>query len=134
LNHNDFLDQAVVEAKSTPQGSIKSGAVLVKAGEVIASSGNQDRILDDPIATAEMNCIRQAGRRNDQSEWILYVTSYPDMLTVGTIIQFSIGSLVVGRPRIKSSEIELLAVKGVRLEFVDHDGCSELATAETLHE
>ena len=55
-----------------------------------------------------MECIRLSGRRNDQSSLTLYTTGYPDMLTAGTILQFSIGALVIGQPLTSHPAIELL--------------------------
>lgn len=97
------------------------GAVLAKGNELIAASGDRTLELNDPIATAEMECIRRAGRRSDQQEMTLYTTRHPDLLVAGTVLQFSIGSVVVGRKRIESAAVELLERKGVPVTFMDID-------------
>ncbi len=97
MNHLPFLDQAVREAaEAKSMGECPAGAVLVKDDDIIASSHSRCNALNDPIAVPEMDCIRRAGRRNDQPSLTLYSTRYPDMLVAGTIIHFSIGSLVIG--------------------------------------
>lgn len=128
MNHLPFLDQAAREAtKAKTMGDSPAGAVLVKQGKIIASSHNRCKTLNDPIAVPEMECIRDAGRRTDQSTLTLYSSRYPDMLVAGTIIQFSIGALVIGLPEQNSPAISLLRDKNVPIAFVPHDGCSALA-------
>jgi len=74
--------------------------------------------LDNPVAVAEMDCIRAAGRRVDQRDLTLCTTRYPDMLVAGTVIQFSIGGLVIGQPEKDSAAVSLLREKGVPVTFV----------------
>jgi tRNA(Arg) A34 adenosine deaminase TadA len=132
MNHLQFLDQAAREAaKARTMGECPAGAVLVKEGEIIASSHFRCNALNDPIAVPEMDCIRRAGRRVDQAELTLYSSRYPDMLVAGTIIQFSIGALVIGLREKKSPAISLLKDKNVPLTFITHDGCAAL---EQSHE
>ena len=106
-------------SRSGSCGGIAEGAVLARGSELIASSGNRTLELDDPIATAEMECIRKAGRRNDQADMTLYTSRCPDLLVAGTILQFSIGSVVVVGERSDSSAVALLEQKGVPVTFTD---------------
>ncbi len=132
MNHLPFLDQAVQEAEQArASGERPAGAVLVKDNKVITHNHSRCQSLNDPIAVPEMECIRHAGRRADQAELVLYSSRYPDMLVAGTIIQFSIGGLVIGLPETESPAISLLKEKNVPLTFVPHDGCLAL---EQLHE
>ena len=125
--HSEFLDIACKEAlNSADEGGVPAGAVLTNGDETVAQSGDRSMQLNDPVAVAEMNCIRQAGRRGDQHQLTLYSTRYPDMLTAGTILQFSLGKLVIGLPQASNQAIKLLQSRGVPLEFVDHKGCVAL--------
>ena len=126
--HSVLLDAAVEQARSgnAPPGR-RAGAVIAKAGSIVARSCDRTLELDDPIAVAEVDCIRMAGRRSDQNELTLYTTRYPDMLCVGTVLQFSIGSVVIGLERISSAELALLHAKGVPVVHEPHQGCKELA-------
>ncbi len=118
---------AVNEAVQGPgTGGNRQGAVLAKAGKVIARSHNRSMQLNDPIAVAEMDCIRKAGRRNDQQELTLYTTRYPDMLVAGAIVQFSIGSVVIGLPEHRNPGLDYLSGKNVSVVFLPMDECSAL--------
>lgn len=128
MNHDKFLDAACEEARNGLQGGgVGAGAVLVKEGVIVARTHDRTRQLNDPVAVAEVDCIRRAGRRSDQRALTLYSTRYPDMLCTGTILQFSIGSLVIGLAEKDTAELALLAQKKVPVSFVPHTGCRELA-------
>ena len=127
MNHLPFLDKAVDEARQAEEeGERPAGAVLVKGSEIIASSHSRCQSLNDPIAVPEMDCIRRAGRRSDQKTLTLYSSRYPDLLVAGTIVQFSIGELVVGLPEKSSPAISLLRNKNIPMTFLAHDGCMQL--------
>lgn len=129
LQSGDFLEIALQQARqSETEGGVAVGAVLVKNREVIASSHDRTRQLNDPIATAEMDCIRQAGRRNDQAELVLYTTRYPDRLVVGTMLQFAIGGLVIALPEISNHAISLLKTKNIPITFSPMQQSMALAT------
>ena len=135
VNHFYYLGIACEQGNLAKKANeMPAGAVLVKAEEigadsaqlVVSKSHEQCQALDDPIATAEMDCIRRAGRRNDQSELTLYTSRYPDMLCAGTLLQFSIGALVIGLPATESPALNLLSEKGLSVSFVPHSGCEQL--------
>ncbi|MEM7196151.1 MAG: deaminase [Pseudomonadota bacterium] len=126
-HHERFLAEAAAEArKSVAEGGKGVGAVLVKDETIVARSCDRTHQLNDPIAVAEMDCIRRAGRRADQSELTLYSTGYPDMLTAGTLLQFSIGALVVGRTALNSDSLKLLAERQLPVKFIPHTDCTSL--------
>ena len=118
MDHIKFLKIAVEQAELS---AINEGAVLVKGQTILASSPNRCQELNNPMATAEMECIRQAGRRSDQPDLVLYSSRYPDMLIAGTIVQFSIGSLVVGLTENSNQAIDFLDSKNVPVTFVKMD-------------
>ena len=127
MDHQSYLDIAYSEAKnSIASGGIGAGAVMVKSGRIVAQSHDRTRQINDPIAVAEVDCVRRAGRRGDQAELTLYTTRYPDMLSAGTILQFSIGSVVVGLTRSDTPALALLQDKNVPVTFCPHTGCQEL--------
>ncbi|MFT5115113.1 MAG: creatinine deaminase [Parasphingorhabdus sp.] len=127
MNHDTFLKLACTQAEISQQaGGIASGALLVKAGEIVAQSHNKTCQLNDPIAVAAVDCIRTAGRRSDQAELSLYTTDYPDMLCAGTMLQFSIGAIVIGLPETDTAAIRLLQQKGVPVTFNPYPACQEL--------
>lgn len=114
----EYLAIARAEAeKGVANGEQYGGAVIVKAGAVVSKAHDYRQQLNNPIASAEMECIRLAGRRSDQKSLTLYSTNYPDLLTAGTLLQFSIGSLVIGKPSATNAAIDLLRSKAVPVEF-----------------
>lgn len=102
-------------------GNQQAGAVIVKGDEVIARGHDRRTQDNNPIALAEMECIRLAGRRRDHASLTLVSSRYPDMLVAGTILQFSIGALVIDMPEKSSPAIELLRDKGVPVTFYTND-------------
>jgi tRNA(Arg) A34 adenosine deaminase TadA len=121
MSHQHFLDTAAAIAiESAQKLESISGAILVSDETVIAQSGNDSIRLNDPIAIAELNCIRQAGRRSDQASLTLYTTRYPNMLVAGTVMQFSIGAMVIGLPEHSNEAIELLRSRSVPITFVEN--------------
>ena len=114
----EFLQLALAQAqKSTLEGGIACGAVLVKNGEVVASGHDRTQQENDPIAIAEMDCMRKAGRRSDYAELTCYSTHSPCMLSAGTFIQFGVTKLVVSE-LIDTNVVQLLREKGVKV--IDH--------------
>jgi tRNA(adenine34) deaminase len=90
------LDEAKLAAE---QGEVPIGAVLVLAGEVVASRGNERERRHDPTAHAEMLVLRDAAAIAGGwrlSEATLYVTLEPCAMCAGAIVLARIGRLVFG--------------------------------------
>jgi tRNA(adenine34) deaminase len=85
----DFMQLALEQARhAAARGEVPVGAVLVRDGKVIASSGNRTRELSDPTAHAEIAVIREAARllQNERLEGCdLYVTLEPCAMCAGAI-------------------------------------------------
>ena len=127
MDHSKFLDLAAQEAlKGSISEQTRAGAILVKNQQVVAASYNRCQELNDPIATAEMDCIRKAGRRIDQAELTLYLTRYPGMLIAGTVLQFSIGQIVIGLKDKSNKAIVLLKSKNLPVVFWPNLQCEQL--------
>jgi len=81
--HSDdyFMGEALRQAaKAYEQGEVPVGAVVVRAGRVIARAGNQVETLKDATAHAEMLALTQA--ESAVGDWrltdcTLYVTKEP---------------------------------------------------------
>ena len=118
MSYNKYLQIAMDQAQQgEAAGNDHIGAVLVKDDEVVAMGHDRRQQSNNPVASAEMECIRLAGRRTDQATLTLISTAYPDMLIAGTVLQFSIGAVVIGLPETSSPAIELLKSKGVPVTF-----------------
>jgi len=86
--------------KSLGEGGIPIGAALARAGRVVATGHNERVQHGDPIAHGEMSALRAAGRQKSYRDTTLYTTLAPCAMCTGTIIQFKIPRVVVGRPRL----------------------------------
>lgn len=72
-----------------------AGAALARGEQCVASGRMRVNETQDPIRFAVMDCISNAGRRNDQQALTLYLTASPNWLEAGTIVQFGIGEIVL---------------------------------------
>ncbi len=76
-----FMQAALEQAHTAAiRGEVPIGAVIVRAGEIIASAGNRTLELKDPTAHAEMLAIRSACEIMGSERLIdcdLYVTLEP---------------------------------------------------------
>ena len=96
----DYMHLALEEARmAAEEGEIPVGAVLVKDGEVIASAHNRRERDHDPIAHAEMLCMREAARK--LGDWrlrgcTLYVTLEPCPMCAGAMVMSQLGRCVYG--------------------------------------
>jgi len=95
-----LLSVAFSEAKiSLGEGGIPIGSALVRGGEII-SKGHNRRIQDnDPLAHAEIVCLRNAGRIKSFRGLTLVSTLMPCYLCAGAVVQFGLSRVIVGESR-----------------------------------
>lgn len=92
-----FLAEAVAEAETgLREGGIPIGAVLVRDGQVIGRGHNRRVQEGDPVAHAEIDCLRRAGRVGRYGETVMYSTLMPCYLCAGAVVQFGVPKVVVG--------------------------------------
>ncbi len=95
-----FMKLALKEAqKALEKDEVPVGAVIVKDGEVLASSYNQREGLNDPTAHAELLAIREAAKNLKNwrlTDTTLYVTKEPCPMCAGAIVGARIKRLVYG--------------------------------------
>ncbi len=80
-------------------GEVPVGAVIVKDGRLIAEGFNQMISLHDPSAHAEMQAVRQAGKRLQNyrlTDCTLYVTLEPCSMCAGMLVHSRLARLVFG--------------------------------------
>ena len=100
--HSDdyFMGEALRQAaKAYEQGEVPVGAVVVRAGRVIARAGNQVETLKDATAHAEMLALTQA--ESAVGDWrltdcTLYVTKEPCPMCAGAVVHTRIARVVFG--------------------------------------
>ncbi|MCS0495035.1 nucleoside deaminase [Ancylobacter mangrovi] len=100
------LDEA---ARAGARGEVPVGAVVVRAGEVLATAGNRTRELSDPSAHAEMLAIRDACARLGSDrlpDCDLYVTLEPCTMCAGAIAWARLRRLYYGAADPKGGAVE----------------------------
>lgn len=103
------MQTALIEARqAAARGEVPVGAVVVRAGEIVASAGNRMRERHDPSAHAEVLAIR-AACATLQSERLsgcdLYVTLEPCAMCAGLISSARIARLYYGASDPKSGGV-----------------------------
>ena len=100
------LDAAAAAARD---GEVPVGAVVVRAGVILAVAANAPRALHDPTAHAEMQAIRAAAAAlgDDRlSECDLWVTLEPCAMCAGAIAHARIARLYYGASDPKGGAVE----------------------------
>ncbi|MBL4753111.1 MAG: nucleoside deaminase [Flavobacteriales bacterium] len=116
-------DEAVTGRNS---GGIPIGSVLVKDGKVIGKGHNQRVQKGDPMAHAEIDCLRNAGRVGSYKDMVLYSTLMPCFLCAGAVVQFGIKKVVVGESRTFSAGKQFMIDQGVEVVDMDDPECYEM--------
>ena len=97
-----FMNQALDEARAAgARGEVPVGAVLVRGEEILARAGNRRAATQDPTAHAEIEALREGGRR--VGDWrlqdaTLYVTLEPCPMCLEACRQARVGLIVWGAP------------------------------------
>ncbi|HNR70185.1 MAG TPA: tRNA adenosine(34) deaminase TadA [Verrucomicrobiota bacterium] len=95
-----FMGEALRQAaRAAAAGEVPVGAVIVRAGRVIARAFNQVELLKDATAHAEMLAVTQA--EAVQGDWrltdcTLYVTKEPCPMCAGAIVHARLARVVYG--------------------------------------
>lgn len=116
-----FAELAFLEAKkSMDNGGLPIGSALAAGDRLIASGHNQRVQKGDPIAHGEMDCLRNAGRRQSYAGMTLYTSLSPCMMCAGTIVQFSILRVVVNDTVNFGGNEEFMRARGVEVIDLAH--------------
>jgi cytosine deaminase len=92
-----FLQAAIDEAKlGLSEGGLPIGSVLVRGDRIIGRGHNRRVQHGDPMAHAEIDCLKNAGRQGTYKDTILYSTLMPCYLCTGAAVQFGVPKVIVG--------------------------------------
>jgi tRNA(adenine34) deaminase len=98
--HELFIREALAAARDAVEhGDVPVGALIVRDGEVIATTSNRTVRDQDPTAHAELLAIREASRRVRSwrlDDCTLYVTLEPCAMCAGAIVLSRMRMLVFG--------------------------------------
>jgi cytosine deaminase len=122
-----FMQEAIAEAREgREEGGIPIGSVLVKDGRIVGRGHNRRVQQGDPIAHAEIDCLRNAGRVGSYRDCVLYSTLMPCYLCAGAAVQFGIGRVVAGESENFPGAREFLESRGVTVEDLDLSACKRM--------
>jgi tRNA(adenine34) deaminase len=140
--HQMFMKLALEQARQAyVEGEVPVGAVITRAGRVVAAAHNQREQLRDPTAHAEMIAITQAAEAVGGwrlEDCVLYVTLEPCPMCAGAILQARLPLLVFGATDPKAGAVQSLfrllndARLNHRVEVVANvlsEPCSEILTS-----
>lgn len=92
-----FLRAAIDEAKQgLKEGGLPIGSVLVRDGKIIGRGHNRRVQHGDPMAHAEIDCLKNAGRQKTYKDTVLYSTLMPCYLCTGAVLQFGVPKVIIG--------------------------------------
>ncbi|MFI3226181.1 MAG: nucleoside deaminase [Clostridia bacterium] len=100
MMHEDFMREAIIEAKKAEEiGEVPIGAVVVQGGQIIARGHNQRELKNQAISHAEIEAITSACEKLGTwrlSDCDLYVTLEPCPMCAGAIINARINTVYFG--------------------------------------
>ena len=125
VNRKLIMQDAVALAKkAASQGEVPVGAIVLKGTQVIASSFNKTRQLNDPTAHAEILALRAAAKilgNYRLPDGLLYTTLEPCPMCAGAILEARINTLIFGAYDIKNGaagSVYNLVSKNTRIEII----------------
>jgi len=123
-----WMDAALEQASASwREGGIPIGSVLVDGAGRIVAAGHNERVQSgDPIAHAEMTCIRRAGRRRDWRSLTLVSTLSPCPMCSGTAILYGIPRVVIGEHETFMGAEEWMRSQGIELLVLDDPRCVQI--------
>jgi creatinine deaminase len=123
-----LLDVALAEARlGMSEGGIPIGAALFDQNGKLLGRGHNRRVQEnDPSVHGETDAFRKAGRQRRYQETIMVTTLAPCWYCSGLVVQFQIGTVIVGESRSFQGGIEWLRERGVKVIDLDSQECVDL--------
>lgn len=121
------MREAIGEARrGLAEGGIPIGSVLVRGGAVVGRGHNRRVQQGDPIAHAEIDCLKAAGRIGSYRGTVLYSTLMPCFLCAGAIVQFRIPRVVAGESETFGGARTFLESQGVEVVDLGLEECKRM--------
>jgi cytosine deaminase len=123
----EMMNLALGEARSgLAAGGVPAGAILASGGKLLAAGRNQRVQRGNPVAHAEIACLRNAGRRTSYHGTTMYTTLSPCPMCSGAILLFQIPRVVVGEAGTYEGNLAFLSAREVEVVLLDDCGCVEV--------
>ena len=127
-DYRSMLEIAIEEARlGLSEGGIPIGAALFDQGGKLLGRGHNRRVQEnDPSVHGETDAFRKAGRQRRYQETIMVTTLAPCWYCSGLVVQFQIGTVIVGESRTFQGGMDWLRERGVEVIDLDSQECVDL--------
>jgi len=129
-DYASMLAIALEEARAgMAEGGIPIGAALFHRDGRLLGRGHNRRVQEgDPSVHGETDAFRKAGRQRSYRDTIMVTTLAPCWYCSGLVLQFGIGTVVVGESRTFRGGIDWLRERGIEVVDLDSAACIQLLT------
>ena len=112
-----MLEVAIAEARrGLAEGGIPIGAALFHEDGRLLGAGHNRRVQEgDASVHGETDAFRKAGRQRGYGRTIMVTTLAPCWYCSGLVVQFKIGTVIVGESRTFQGGIDWLRERGVEV-------------------
>jgi cytosine/creatinine deaminase len=127
-DYASMLEVAIAEARrGLAEGGIPIGAALFHDTGKLLGCGHNRRVQEgDPSVHGETDAFRKAGRQRNYRNTVMVSTLAPCWYCSGLVVQFQIGTVVVGESRTFQGGIDWLRERGVRIVDLQSAECERL--------
>ncbi|MGC2235270.1 MAG: nucleoside deaminase [Pyrinomonadaceae bacterium] len=128
MDYEKMLAVAIEEGRTgLAEGGIPIGAALFdKDGKLLGRGRNRRVQEDDPSIHGETDAFRKAGRQKNYRDTVMVTTLAPCFYCSGLVLQFKIGTVVVGESSTFQGGIDWLRENGVKIIEMDSSECVEM--------
>lgn len=123
-----MLAVAIEEARlGAAEGGIPIGAALFdRTGRLLGRGHNRRVQENDPSAHGETDAFRKAGLQRSYRDTIMVTTLAPCWYCSGLVVQFRIGTVVIGESRTFRGGIDWLRDRGIQVVNLDSSECAAI--------
>lgn len=127
-NYHSMLEVAIDEARrGLAEGGIPIGAALFRGDGTLLGRGHNRRVQEgDPSVHGETDAFRKAGRQRSYRDTIMVTTLAPCWYCSGLVVQFGIGTVIVGESRTFQGGIDWLRERAVRVVDLASAECEKM--------
>jgi cytosine/creatinine deaminase len=127
-DYRAMLETAIAEARNgLAEGGIPIGAALYHGDGRLLGCGHNRRVQEgDPSVHGETDAFRKAGRQRSYRDTIMVTTLAPCWYCSGLVVQFRIGTVVVGESRTFRGGLDWLRTRGVNVIDLESAECERM--------
>ena len=128
LDTHAMLNTAIEEARlGLSEGGIPIGAALYDSKGNLLGRGHNRRVQEnDPSVHGETDAFRKAGRQRSYRDKIMVTTLAPCWYCSGLIVQFQIGTVIIGESKNFQGGMEWLRERGVKVIEMNSPACENM--------